>query len=89
MDSDYSSGGGRSFGRSGGGGYQGTPQRDEKSGGYRLHVGGIGDGVDEQQVRDVFDKVKQFLVRRGHQPSIEWLELLIVSPGSIASFLFA
>lgn len=59
MDNDYASGGGRSFGRSGGGGggYQGTPQRDEKSGGFRLHVGGIGDGLDEGQVREVFEKI--------------------------------
>lgn len=52
------SGGGRSFGRGGGGGgYQGTPTRDEKSGGYRLHVGGIGDNVSEDEVRETFGKV--------------------------------
>ncbi len=64
MDNDYASGGGRSFGRSGGGGggYQGTPQRDEKSGGFRLHVGGIGDGLDEGQVREVFEKVRGFII---------------------------
>ena len=37
----------------------GTPQRDEKSGGYRLHVGGIGEGVSEDEVRGAFDKVGQ------------------------------
>jgi len=56
-DYDNDRSGGRSYGgRGGGGGYQGTPQRDEKSGGYRLHVGGIADNVSEDDVRDAFAK---------------------------------
>ncbi|OQV18663.1 hypothetical protein BV898_07292 [Hypsibius exemplaris] len=59
----YGGGGSRGGGRGGSRAPLGHAHRDEKSGGYRLHISGIREGITQDEVTDAFSKhgsVKEF-----------------------------